>query len=34
MEAFEILKLILKPEYLSYYSDWIYTANEKEGRGL
>ncbi len=34
MEPSEILKLILKSEYLPYYNDWIYTANEKEGRGL
>lgn len=34
MEPSEVLKLIIKPEYLAFYNDWIHTANEKEGRGL
>ena len=34
MEPSQILQLIINSEYLHYYSDWIQTANEKEGRGL
>lgn len=34
MDPNQILQLIIKPEYLHYYRDWINTANEKEGRGL
>ncbi|CAD8073303.1 unnamed protein product [Paramecium sonneborni] len=34
MEAFVILRNIIKPEYLNYYKDWIFIASQKEARGL
>ena len=30
----DIINVIVKPEYLKYYDDWLQTANEKEARGL
>ncbi|EGR31518.1 hypothetical protein IMG5_107370 [Ichthyophthirius multifiliis] len=30
----QILKQIIRQEYLKYYNDWLCTANEKEARGL
>ena len=34
MEHDKILSLIIRSEYIKYYNDWIFTANEKEARGL
>ena len=29
-----MIRQIIKPELLQFYSDWIYTANTTEARGL
>ncbi|KAM3132373.1 hypothetical protein pb186bvf_015473 [Paramecium bursaria] len=34
MDPFEILQLIIRPDFVKYYQDWIHTASEREARGL